>query len=101
MFADPGWFAGAVRPLQESPLSNDLCYWSAAEVAAAIREKRLSPLEVFEAVAKRIEAVNPKVNGYVTLTLDQAHQAAKEAQEALQQTHELGPLHGVPVAVKN
>ncbi|MFO0889595.1 MAG: amidase [Isosphaeraceae bacterium] len=82
-------------------MSDDLCYWSAREVAAAIRERRISPLEVFEAVARRIEAVNPRINGYVTLTLDQARDAAREAQEALHRTSDLGPLHGVPVAVKD
>jgi Asp-tRNA(Asn)/Glu-tRNA(Gln) amidotransferase A subunit family amidase len=82
-------------------LSNDLCYWSAGEVAAAIRAKRLSPLEAFAAVEKRINAVNPKINGYVTLTLDQARDAARQAQEALMRTGDIGPLHGVPVAVKD
>ena len=82
-------------------MSDDLCYWSACDVAAAIREKRVSPLEVFEAVADRIQAVNPRINGYVTLTLDQARDAARQAQEALVNGGELGPLHGVPVAVKD
>lgn len=82
-------------------MSDELCYWSASDVAAAIRERRLSPLEVFDAVAKRIETVNPKINGYVTLMLDQARDAAKQAQEALLGPGEIGPLHGVPVAVKD
>jgi Asp-tRNA(Asn)/Glu-tRNA(Gln) amidotransferase A subunit family amidase len=82
-------------------VSNDLCYWTACDVAAAISERRVSPVEVFEAIAKRIEAVNPKINGYVTLTLDQAREDAKRAQEALAGSGEFGPLHGVPVAVKD
>ncbi len=82
-------------------MSDELCFWSARDVATAVRERRLSPLEVFEAVAKRIEAVNPKINGYVTLTLDQARDAAKQAQEDLLRTSDVGPLHGVPVAVKD
>jgi Asp-tRNA(Asn)/Glu-tRNA(Gln) amidotransferase A subunit family amidase len=82
-------------------VSDDLCYWSAREVAAAIRERRVSPLEVFEAVADRIQAVNPRINGYVTLTLDRARDEARHAQEALVRAGDLGPLHGVPVAVKD
>ena len=82
-------------------MSEDLCYWSAGEVAAAIRARRLSPLEVFEAIAKRIEEVNPKINGYVTLMLDRAREDAKRAQEVLATSKEIGPLFGVPVAVKD
>lgn len=79
----------------------ELCFWSAIQVARTIRERRVSPLEVFEAVAQRINRINPKINGFVTLTLDQARDAAKAAQEALFGPDEVGPLHGVPVAVKD
>jgi amidase/aspartyl-tRNA(Asn)/glutamyl-tRNA(Gln) amidotransferase subunit A len=82
-------------------MDDELCFWSAIEVAAAIRKGQVSPVAVFEAIARRIEARNPRINGYVTLTLDQARDAAKKAQEALAGSGEIGPLHGVPVAVKD
>jgi aspartyl-tRNA(Asn)/glutamyl-tRNA(Gln) amidotransferase subunit A len=56
---------------------------------------------VLEAVAKQIEAVNPRVNAYCTLDLDGARKAAAEADEALTRNVAIGPLHGVPVAVKD
>jgi aspartyl-tRNA(Asn)/glutamyl-tRNA(Gln) amidotransferase subunit A len=80
---------------------SEVCYWSATRAAAAIRQKEISPVEVFEALARRIEAVNPKINGYVTLDLDGAREAAIRAQEALARGAAVGPLHGIPVAVKD
>lgn len=76
-------------------------YWSATTVADAIRRGEVSPVEVFEAVARRIESVNPRVNAYCTLDLDRARQVAIAAQEALTRNGSIGPLHGVPVAVKD
>jgi Asp-tRNA(Asn)/Glu-tRNA(Gln) amidotransferase A subunit family amidase len=82
-------------------VNDDLCYWSATRVAAAIRRRELSPVEVFDALARRIEAVNPTINGYVTLDLDRARDEARRAQEVAACAGALGPLHGVPVAVKD
>jgi Asp-tRNA(Asn)/Glu-tRNA(Gln) amidotransferase A subunit family amidase len=82
-------------------LPDPVHYLSATSVAEAIRRRELSPLEVFDAVARRIEAVNPRVNAYCTLDLDRARKAAEQAQEALARKSPVGPLHGVPVAVKD
>ena len=82
-------------------MADPIHYWSATAVADAIRRSEISPLDVFEAVARRIEAVNPRVNAYCTLDLDRARKAAHEAIEALTRNSPIGPLHGVPVAVKD
>jgi aspartyl-tRNA(Asn)/glutamyl-tRNA(Gln) amidotransferase subunit A len=74
---------------------------SASDLATAIREKRLSPVEVVKSLLERIEAVNPGINAYVTVTADPAIAAAKEAEDAVMRGKELGPLHGVPLAVKD
>ena len=50
--------------------SQELCWMSAIELAEAIREKQVSTLEVVESILERIEAINPKINAYVTLTAD-------------------------------
>ena len=50
----------------------DLCYMPATKLAQAIREKKLSPVEVVNTVLERIEALNPKLNAYVTLTAQSA-----------------------------
>ncbi len=81
--------------------ATDLCCLSALEVAAAIRAREVSPVEVFEAVAGRIEALNPQLNAFCTLGLDQAREAAREAEGAVARNADLGPLHGVPIAVKD
>ena len=83
------------------PPNGDLCFLSAVEVAAAIRARQLSPVEVFKAVARRIEACNPQLNAFCTLGLDQARKAASAAEVAVARHAELGPLHGVPIAVKD
>ena len=74
--------------------------WSAAGLADAIREKRLSSRDVIRAHLDRIEAVNPKVNA-VTVVLDEdALRAASEADRKIATGENVGPLHGVPMTVK-
>lgn len=79
----------------------EIWWMSAVDLARAIREKRLSPVEVARALLERIEAINPKINAYVTMTADSAMAAAKRAEEAVMRKEKLGPLHGVPVSIKD
>jgi aspartyl-tRNA(Asn)/glutamyl-tRNA(Gln) amidotransferase subunit A len=74
---------------------------SAVEIAEAVRTKRLSPVELIEAVLAQVERVNPKVNAIVTLTADQAREQARGAEAAVVRGDALGPLHGVPVTIKD
>src|SRR5579871_1059192 len=73
---------------------------SATELARKIAAKEASSLEVIEAHLERIEAVNPKLNAIVRLLADDARAAASEADRAVAAGGPLGPLHGVPVTVK-
>jgi aspartyl-tRNA(Asn)/glutamyl-tRNA(Gln) amidotransferase subunit A len=79
----------------------DLCYMPAIEMAAAIRAKKLSPVELVEALYARIHELNPKLNAYCTPTEDAARRGAHEAAAALMRGDPLGPLHGVPVSIKD
>ena len=63
--------------------SHEICWMSAVDLAREIRAKKLSPVEVVRGVLERIEAINPKINAYVTLTADAALDAAKQAEAAL------------------
>lgn len=81
--------------------NEDLCWMSATELAAAIRGRRLSPVEVTEAVLARIDAVNPRVNAYCTLAAESARAEARVAEAAVMRGEPLGPLHGVPVSFKD
>ena len=57
--------------------SDELCWMSAARLVAAIKRKKVSPVEVMRAVLERIERVNPRLNAFVTLTADQALRDAR------------------------
>jgi len=78
----------------------DLIFSSATEIARRIRERELSSAEVVEAHLRRIAAVNPALNAVVTLT-DDAHEQARKADAALHAGELWGPLHGVPMTIKD
>ena len=83
-------------------MSNDELIWAPAlDLAARIRAKQVSPVELMEAVLRRIEAVNPKINAFCLLAAEQARAAARNAEIAVMKGEPLGPLHGVPVSVKD
>jgi aspartyl-tRNA(Asn)/glutamyl-tRNA(Gln) amidotransferase subunit A len=79
----------------------DLCYMPATELAAAIRTKQVSPVEVVNVVLARIEQLNPRLNAFCLVTADAARQAAQAAEQAVMHGEALGPLHGVPVSIKD
>ncbi len=76
--------------------------WSmgAADLAAAIARKELTSSEVVDAHLARIEAVNPTLNAVTVLLADEARAAAAEADRAMERGDAVGPLHGVPMTVK-
>ena len=79
----------------------DLCYMPATDLAAAIRTKQVSPVEVVNAIVARIEQLNPRLNAFCLVTADAARQAAQTAEQAVMRGEPLGPLHGVPVSIKD
>src|SRR6266511_5600343 len=90
-----------MHPSPESIAHDDLCFLPAVELAARIRAKDLSPVEVVEAVLGRIEALNPRLNAFCLVRADQAREQARSAEAAVLRGDRLGPLHGVPVSVKD
>jgi amidase len=81
--------------------ARDLCFRPATELVRLFRTRRVSPLEVMQAVLARIDQVNPKVNAYVTLAREAALRAARAATNTLRRGAKLPPLHGVPVSIKD
>ena len=81
-------------------MNSEIIYYDATKLAELIRTRELSPVEVVQAHLDRIEAVNPKLNAIVTVA-DDALEAAKAAEAAVMAGDELGPLHGVPITVKD
>ncbi|MBO8171571.1 MAG: amidase [Bacillaceae bacterium] len=82
-------------------LSDELAYMSAGELAERIRRRRLSPVEVVDALIERIEERNPSLNAFVYLGFEDARREARKAEEAVMAGEETGPLHGVPTAMKD
>ena len=74
---------------------------SARELARLIAARAVSPVEVLDAYLAVIATLNPKLNAIVTLAADQAHDTAKRAENAVMKGEPLGPLHGLPIGVKD
>ncbi len=81
--------------------ADDLCWLPAHELAALIHAKKVSPVEVTDAVLARIERLNPTLNAFCTVTAEEARDAAQAAEVSVMTGEELGSLHGVPVSVKD
>jgi amidase len=77
------------------------CDLSATELRRLIGARALSPVELIDSCLMRIARVNPAVNAVVTLDADRARAAAREAEAAVMRGDALGPLHGLPVAIKD
>ena len=79
----------------------DICFASALELAARIRRREVSAREVMAAFLARIDRVNPRVNAIPTLLPEEAAAEAEAADRALAAGEPPGPLHGLPIAVKD
>ena len=71
------------------------------EAAAQLRARKISSVELTRACLDRIEAVNPKVNAFITVTREEALRSAAVSDAELAQGTDRGPLHGIPVAYKD
>jgi Asp-tRNA(Asn)/Glu-tRNA(Gln) amidotransferase A subunit family amidase len=80
---------------------NELNFLSATKLADLVRTKEVSPVEVVEAHIGRIEEVNPKINAFVTTTFASAREAARAAEQMTVRGEAAGPLHGVPISIKD
>ncbi|PKB75710.1 MAG: hypothetical protein BZY85_07820 [SAR202 cluster bacterium MP-SAtl-SRR3965592-G1] len=79
----------------------ELPFLTASQLSRLIETKEVSPVEATEAYLDRIEAVDPKLNSYITVTGEQALEAARQAEHEIATSQHRGPLHGVPMAVKD
>ena len=79
----------------------DIPFLSAAELSGLIRSKEVSPVEAAEAYLDRIDDVDFRFNAYLTVCRSDALRSAREAEQAIARGDYLGPMHGIPVAVKD
>ncbi|MBI2182313.1 MAG: aspartyl/glutamyl-tRNA amidotransferase subunit A [Deltaproteobacteria bacterium] len=81
--------------------ADDLSYLTISEAAAGLRRKEFSPLELTKACLARIEAIDGKLHSFITVTADRALKQAGEAKKELHSGNDRGPLHGIPIALKD
>lgn len=81
--------------------SEQLTKLTAAELAKLIATKNLSPVEVTEAYLERIDRYDGQLHAYITVCREDALEAARKAERAVVRRQKLGPLHGLPLAVKD
>ena len=82
-------------------MDENLAFAPAYEQAALIANKQVSPVELAAMYFERIERLDSRLNAYLTLTRDEAMAAARAAEDAVTRGDELGPLHGVPISIKD
>ncbi len=83
--------------MSETPLH----FKTLTELADLVKSKALSPVEVTEAMLNRIREQDPIYKSYATVMAEQAMESAQAAEQAISAGNYLGPLHGVPIAVKD
>src|SRR5581483_9619042 len=97
--------SGSPAPSAAAPSAGaraaDLVPLTLARAAEQIRQKKLSPVELTQAVLDRIESLNPKLGAFITVASDQALEAARAAEREIQQGKYRGPLHGIPLGLKD
>ncbi len=79
----------------------DLCFAPATEIARRIASGELSPVDVVDRAIARAEAVQPKLNFVAVPRFERAREEARAAAEAVRRAESLGPLHGVPITIKD
>src|SRR5260221_5157849 len=86
----PAKYSASVLPLLEL-----------AEASLAVQKKELSPVDLTQACLARIERLNPELNAFITVTAESAVEEARKAEAEIARGEWKGPLHGIPLAVKD
>jgi aspartyl-tRNA(Asn)/glutamyl-tRNA(Gln) amidotransferase subunit A len=92
-------FGSANAKAQSS--TNDLTTLTLQDAADQLRRKRLSPVDLTQACLTRIERLNPSLNAFITVSAESALASARSAEAEIQRGRWRGPLHGVPIALKD
>ena len=79
----------------------NLAFATIEDLAPLLAKKKLSPIELLEHFLARIEKLNPRFNAFITITAEQALTDARTAERELARGKRRGPLHGIPIALKD
>ena len=82
-------------------MSEELCFLTVAEASGLIKARKLSPVELTEAYLTRIEALEPQLNAFITVTGELARTQARAAERDIVRRKYRGPMHGIPMALKD
>jgi aspartyl-tRNA(Asn)/glutamyl-tRNA(Gln) amidotransferase subunit A len=88
-------------PPSDRHFTNPLSLLELSEVSQAVQKKEVSPVELTRACLKQIERLNPELNAFITVTAETALAEARQAEAEITRGEWKGPLHGIPVAVKD
>ncbi|HJU11952.1 MAG TPA: amidase, partial [Candidatus Binataceae bacterium] len=80
---------------------DELAYMPIADLAPQVKNKQVSPVEIAQAVLSRIEKLNPELNAYYTVYPEELLIAARNAEQDITRGNYRGPLHGIPVGIKD
>ncbi len=94
-------FFSLVMPSSARYSANQLPLLELAEVSQAVQKKEISPVELTRACLAQIERLNPELNAFITVTAESALAEAQRAEAEIMRGEWKGPLHGIPLAVKD
>src|SRR5579884_1808624 len=86
---------------QANSRTQDWTFLSLADLSELIRTRKISPVELTRAMLERIDRLNSNLNAYITVTADLAMKTAQQAESEIQHNRWRGPLHGIPIALKD
>jgi len=84
-----------------SPSKTELPFLSIREAARLLRRRKISPVELLDEILARIERLNPELNAFITVAAESARADARKAEQASARGRHRGPLHGIPIPLKD
>ena len=95
------WYSRLVMPSSASQSVQQLPLLDLSAASQAVQKKEVSPVELTQACLARIERLNPILNAFITVTAGSALEEARTAEAEIERGEWKGPLHGIPLAVKD
>ena len=82
-------------------MTEELISHSISELAPLLQKRAISPVELFDATIRNIHRLQPKLNSFISVSEEEGRKAAARAEEEIRQRHYRGPLHGIPISIKD